>query len=458
MTDNLPEFDRDELESFVQEYMELDRRVQRPQGIYSILPGSREAQYQDTLKYFLNPQKSHGFGYTLLNAFLNGLDYREFNLPRQHVEIDDEVWVADDGIEGRIDLIIAGGSALTDHPRWAVFTELKVGAQEGQEQTATYAEADTWKFGWFGTNEIAVDELENTKYVYLKRDEADPPEHGKFDSVTWSDIVDSFEDEIRETLFEYPNRSVIQFTDFMRSLKETEDMDSSTDEDELTERLTLYFEHSDLIQQVEKANSQFESDFEDVSTHLQTNWVDTVVDRYDFEGSGWTTSTSSNAEYQKIFPEYWNQDPLDSRSTIQVFYRHSPTTDLLRNRTLRFRLRVPPARNVHTDKQDSGHSFNEQFAKKCTTEYKNKIHKEAHAIGADDTRLGSASALVVKDYPLDPDNLVESYFRKLDTAIDEFCGVQSDLPNVINEVFEEVYWTVFGEEPMSEFSGRLSEK
>jgi len=117
MSDNFPRFDRDELEAFVQEYMELDRRVQRPQGIYSILPGSRERKYQYTLKYFLDSQQFHGFDHALLERFLSCIDFHEFNLSRQHVEIGDEVWIADEGLEGRIDLIICGGSALDDHPR-----------------------------------------------------------------------------------------------------------------------------------------------------------------------------------------------------------------------------------------------------------------------------------------------------------------------------------------------------
>jgi len=118
--------------------------------------------------------------------------------------------------------------------------------------------------------------------------------------------VARFEDETRDSLFDYPNRSVIQFTDFIQSLKETEGMDSSIDENELNERLTLYFDHSDLIRQVEKANSQFENDFEDVSAHLRATWVDTIADKYDFENSGWKTPTSGGAEYQKIFPAYWD--------------------------------------------------------------------------------------------------------------------------------------------------------
>ena len=458
MAGDLPGFERDELEQFIQEYMQLDRQVQRPQGIYSILPGSREAKYQDSLQYFLDPRRSHGFKYTLLNTFLDCINFHEFNLPGQHVEIDDEVPIADDAADGRIDLIIAGGSALDDHPRWAVFLELKVGAAEGAGQTAKYADTDTWNLNWFGGDKLAVDELDEKRYVYVKRAGADSPSDGTFESVNWADIVSHLEAETQDSLFQYPNRSVIQFTDFMQSLKETEGMDSSIDEDELTERLNLYFDYRDLIQQVEKANSQFESDFEDVSAYLQDHWVDKVIGKYDFETSGWRTSDSGQAEYQKIFPGYWAQDPLNDSSTIQVFYRHSPTTELLRNQTLRFRLRLPPARNVHTNEQDSGHSFNTLFAEKCTGDYADQIDGALKTINADDVRLNNASALVVEDYPLDPDNLVGSYFQQLDTAINEFCTARSGLPNVINGVFEDVYRTVFDEEPAGEFSGCLKKK
>lgn len=460
MNDTLPGFDRTELEEFLEEYMELDRRAQRPQGIYSILPGPREAKYQYTLQYFLGPQKPHGFGYSLLERFLHSVDFYEFNLPGQHVEIADEVWIADDDKEGRIDLIIAGGSALADHPRWAVFLELKVGAEEGDKQTTTYAKADTWNLNWFDADRLDIDELENTKYLYVKREEADGHSDttGTFESVTWSDVVQNFEAETGDSLFEYPNRSVIQFTDFMQSLKKTENMDSSIDEDELNERLNLYFEYSDLIQQVEKANSQFESDFEDISTYLMDNWVDKITTKYDFESSGWKTSKSTNANYQKILPTYWEQDPLDRSSTVQVFFRHSPTTELLRKQTLRFRLRLPPARNVLTEKRHEGQSFNDLFAEKCTGEYAEQIHEALHEIGVDDARLGSASALAVKDYQLDPDNLAGSYFKQLDTAVHEFCSPHSELPIVINDVFEDVYRTVFGKKPRGEFSGCLDKK
>lgn len=451
------DFEVDELEAFIQKYLELDRGAQRPKGIFSVLPGSRERQYQYTLAYFLNPRKSHGFGYTLLETFLTGIGFHEPALTGQHIEIGDEVRIADDGSEGRIDLIICGGNALADHPRWAVFLELKVGAEEGNGQTTTYAKADGWDLNWFDTGELTVDRLDDGKYVYLKRAVADDP-HDRtetFDVMDWSDLVRDFEAELRDSIFEYPNRSVIQFTDFIQSLKETEGMDSEINKDQLNERLNLYFEHDRLIRQVEKANSQFENDFEDLSTYLKNNWESELAERYDFEGSGWKTSPSTSPKWQGILPEYWDQDPLDRSSTIKLYYRHSPTSESLRNRTLTFRLRLPPARNVHTENRLDGRSFNDVFTEKCTTEYEERLTESLETIGVDECRLGSASALVVKNYQLDPHDLTGSYFEQLDRAVDEFCCTENDFLPTINEVFEDTYLEVFGKNPVGEFPGYL---
>lgn len=235
-------------------------------------------------------------------------------------------------------------------------------------------------------------------------------------------------------------------------------MDSPIEEDELNERLHLYFEHSDLIQQVEQANSQFESDFEDVSTYLKDSWVTPLSNKYDFEDSGWKTSRGSNPKWQKILPTYWDQDPLNRDSTIQLFFRHSPTTTQLRNQTLSFRLRLPPQRNVHTEKRHDGQSFNDVFTGKCTSDYAGRIKDSLDGIDVDEFRLGSASALVVKNYPLDPQNLTSSYFEQLDTAVADFCTEPSEFSRLINEVFEETYREVFGKKPDGKFSGGLRER
>ncbi|WP_248516348.1 PD-(D/E)XK nuclease family protein [Salinarchaeum laminariae] len=458
MTEYAPELEAEELEDFIEAYMELDRTVERPVSLFSILPGSREASYQYTLQYFLDPQKPHGFRYTLLKTFFESIEFHEFNLTGQHIEIEEEVGIVDDESGGRIDLVIAGGSSLSDHPRWAVFLELKVGAEEGHGQTRKYAKTDKWRFSWFDSDELIVDRLDDTEYLYVKRDTAPPPSDKTFEPVAWADIVESFEAEIDDAIFDYPNRSVIQFTDFIQSLKQTENMDSSIDEDELNERLTLYFEHRNLIQQVEKANSQFESDFEELSTYLTNSWEGKLTQKYDFQTSGWTTSPSSNAKWQGILPEYWQQDPLNQSSTIKLYFRHAPTTDSLRNRTLSVRLRLPPARNVHNEEHHAGRSFNSVFTEKCTDDYAERLSAAINSIGADEHRLGSASALVTKKYQLDPHNLAESYFQQLDTAVNEFCSSENDLLYTINDVFEETYREVFREGPAGEFPGYLPDR
>jgi hypothetical protein len=453
------DFEAEELEKFIQEYMELDRGVREPKGIFSVLPGPRERQYQYTLAYFLDPLKPHGFGYAPLETFLECIGFHESNLPGQHVEIGDEVWIDDEESEGRVDLVIAGGKSLDDHPRWAVFLELKVGAEEGTRQTTTYARADRWDLSWFDTSHLTVDRLDEAKYVYLKRAVADDPgdRTGRFEVLDWVDLVERFEAELHDSLFEYPSRSVIQFTDFIRSLKETEGMTTEINEDELNERLDLYFEHDRLIRQVEKANSQFESDFEDLSSYLSDSWEREIVEAFDFEDSGWKTSPSSNPKWQGILPEYWNQNPRDQSSTIELYFRHSPTTESLRDRRLSFRLRLPPARNVHTE-EHGGQSFNDQFVEKCTTEYSDRLRDSLEAIDVDEIRLGSAGTLVEKNYQLDPHNLTGSYFERLEVAIDEFCCAGNGLLAPINDVFEEAYQDVFGVGPKDDFPGTLPKR
>jgi len=116
-----PPFDRVKLERFVEEYMELEQGLQRPRDVYSFLPGGREGKYQYSLQYFLDPQQPHGFGYKLLEEFLDVVGVGNFNLRKYHIKVEDEVYIGDSDSNGRIDLVICGGSSLENHPEWSVF-------------------------------------------------------------------------------------------------------------------------------------------------------------------------------------------------------------------------------------------------------------------------------------------------------------------------------------------------
>lgn len=223
-------------------------------------------------------------------------------------------------------------------------------------------------------------------------------------------------------------------------------MDPSFNKDNINKRLDLYFEYSDLIEEVEKANSQFEADFDELSDYLIQSWEERIQQQYDFEDSGWTTSSSSNPKWQKIYPDYWHQNPRDISSSIHLYFRHSPTTEGLRDRQLSFRLRLPPQRIIHTKAYEGDKSFNSTFISECSNEYRDAIEEALEGLEVDEIRLHSASSLFVKHYNLESPNLTDSYYEKLEQACDEFC-MNEDLLDEVNDAFEDAYREVFGESP-----------
>jgi hypothetical protein len=234
-------------------------------------------------------------------------------------------------------------------------------------------------------------------------------------------------------------------------------MTSPIDEDELTERLKLYFEYDDVIQQVEQAHRQFENDFDDVSNHLTTRWADEIRDRFDLGESGWKIRSNDSPKWQGLMPEHWDQDPFGWDSTVALYFRIPTTTEHLRNQELSFRLRLPPQRKVHKETFDGARSFNAVFTEKCTGEYGPEIRDELEELKVDEINLNTASALFTKNYDLDSENLVSSYLAQVTTAVDEFCS-NPDLMHPLNTVFEESYEDAFGEPPDGKFSGSLPKR
>jgi hypothetical protein len=192
-------------------------------------------------------------------------------------------------------------------------------------------------------------------------------------------------------------------------------MDSPLEEDELTERLKLYFEYDDVIQQVEQAHRQFENDFDDVSNYLTARWADKIREQFDVAGSGWKIRSNHSPKWQGLMPEYWDQDPLGWDSTIALFFRIPSTSEHLRNQELSLRLRLPPQRKVQTKTFEGDGSFNAVFTEKCTGEYEEEIRAELKKLDVDEIKLGTASALFTKIYDLDPEKLVSSSCQGVQT-------------------------------------------
>jgi len=448
----------DSLEHFIEQYTKLEKKTERPKNIFSILRGPKEEKYQSALRYFLNPAQPHGFKDTILKAFLEKIEEKtgdhfgtySSRVKNDHVELETEVNIkGKDDRYGRIDLIIAGGPSSQKHPEWAIFVELKVGASEGEEQTERYAYARSWNFNWFENDTLNISELDEHQYVYIKKEMESEAKSDKFESISWANLVQTFEDKIEKGMFDYPHRSVIQFLDFLRSLKEVENMEDEAkkrDLEQVSERLKLYFEQKDLIEKVEEANRQFQQDFEELADHLHETWEDKLKKIYDFTYSDWSTRQANQKfrEYDKVYPNYWSQKDRN----LEVFFTHSTTTNSLREGELKFRVRLPPQRREHKKTNNYGKSFNDLFEGEL---YDNRERLKDVLNDPDSTDLsfGTAGAVLSKKYELIEKNLYNSYLKNLEKACEEFCE-NEELIEIINECFESAYEEAFSEEPEGE--------
>ncbi len=454
----------DALESFIERYMKLEKKTERPKNIFSILRGPREGKYQSALAYFLDPAQPHGFKDAILKAFLqliekksgDPLETYSSRVKNDHIEINTEINIkGEEDDYGRIDLIIAGGPSSKEHPEWAIFIELKAGASEGEEQTNRYANGEYWNFNWFGNNTLNINSLEEYEYVYVRKEREKEAKSGVFESISWADIVRAFEKKIEKGVFDYPHRSVVQFLDFLRSLKEVENMGDEKDKRDLelmNERLRLYFEQKELIEKVEEANRQFQQDFDELADHLHERWEDKLHEVYDFSGSGWTTRQANQRfrEYDKLYPEYWSQQD----GSLEVFFVHSTTTDSLREGELKFRLRLPPQRNAHKKTNNFGKSFNDLFEEKLN-ENREELKEVLKDPEGTDMSLSSAGAILSKRYDLKEEDLYQSYLRNLERGCDEFCR-NEELIKIVNRCFEEAYQEAFGKKPIGEGARSLN--
>ena len=465
------EDNKEALESFIESYMKLEKKFERPKNIFSIIKCPKEAKFQYALEYFLNPKEPHGFKDEVLKAFLDLISEKEgeyhgelsSRIKGHHVELQTEVGihvVEDD--DGRIDLIIAGGPSSRDDPEWALFVELKVGASEGEEQTQRYAHAGSWNFSWFGKDTLHVKDLDVCHYIYIKKGDESQARSKDFVSLSWRDLVNAFKNRLDRGMFDYPHRSVIQFLDFLRSLKDVENMGDESKKKELelvSDRLRLYFEQKELIEKVEEANRQFQQDFNELSEHLHETWESKIKEIYDFSGSRWETSPSSGKygyRYENIRPKYWIQKPLDGDNILKLFFFHPVTQESLREKTLHFYLRIPTHRKAHLETNEFEKNFNNLFCAQLKSN-RERLRDSLKDVKGVEFSFERAGQVLEKRYDLEMKDLYNSYISNLKKAYSDFCE-NEELIKIVNDCFEEAFREAFGKEPEGEKAGALKRK
>jgi len=200
-----------------------------------------ERDWQKLLAYFLDPNESHGLDTTVLEAFVDVIaahpetTVSSFTKNFDTVTVETEVSTPPRGFA---DLLVwAQGE-------WFICVEMKVNADETDNQTERYAETSS-----LGSLVKSNHKARGGKsqYVYLAPDEASPPkEKEKFAKVPWSDIVSAFEVQLNSHNTNL--QSQIQLSDFLQTIKKQLTMDEYN---QISDEAQLYAENKSILNTIQ---------------------------------------------------------------------------------------------------------------------------------------------------------------------------------------------------------------
>ncbi|GAD52460.1 hypothetical protein MBEHAL_1220 [Halarchaeum acidiphilum MH1-52-1] len=233
----------------------------------------RERYWERYLSYFLDPTTPHDFGADLLNALLGAArPTAEVSIPTPVEPKNVRVTTQAQTATGPADILVY------DPPSWFLCIELKIHASETNRQTVRYANASR-------IGDIETERYDRGEYVYLAPVSSGPPASERFTTLSWQTLVPYFE-SVLDSGTEYSERSRVQLSDFITTVRRELPMDDFT---EFSDETRLYAEYADTIHSLTDAH---EKDWR----ALYNNLVRTFYDDFDpLENSGSRRSRTRSA-------------------------------------------------------------------------------------------------------------------------------------------------------------------
>lgn len=276
------------LETLERRLQVLEESDQPPRTFFDVVDIARsESAWQHALAYFLDPDEPHGFGTTVLDAFLtlveeqpdSTFEFYEYDLEDVRVQTEAA------GDAGRPDIV------LWLEETWFLCLELKVDAAETETQTERYTTAS--QFGDLKTTSVPSS---GHHFAYLASQRANGPASDEFVRLDWRDVVSAFSPLFDPGITAYPARSVAQFHDFVRHIQHALHM--VTDRGPNPEKVELAFEHSDVLDELTEAAAEFIDEY-------QASW-DARFERNPPDGwtDEWTTVRHGN-KWGRLMKTNW---------------------------------------------------------------------------------------------------------------------------------------------------------
>ena len=415
---------RNSLSKFQHRFAQLPDVEEPPQTFLQLLgQESEETDWNTILSYFLDPSEPHGFGTDFLEAFLSLLEENpalKFDFDRLdfgELEINSE-WVMR-GSNVRPDITIYSGR------HWFVIVEMKVDASEHDDQTLEYVRSK--QIGNIDKSEFTEEEggTRNENYVYLAPESAASAEAPEFVAISWSEVVEALEQFEYRSHGRYPTKSHAQLNDYLDTIQRELNMTDEDFEENQKEKLRLYAQYADEIDDARGAFEEWHEGIED------GEWKERFL--CDFRppswGDGWRADPSSRGH---IYRKEWRltKDLMPTTDKGDAEYRidftHKPRNkEIIKEGRLPFEIycagMVPSEFKAEFERQFGNNERISSFLESRGVNHKGKMFVTEKDI-----------------YTFEPKNLPESYYKTLRTAFEDYEEIADDITEVFESTLDDI--------------------
>jgi hypothetical protein len=425
----------DSLSEFQRRFAQLPDVEEPPQTLLHLLgQESEETDWNTLLSYFLDPSEPHGFGTGLLEAFLSLLEENselEFDfdaLDFGELTVKSE-WMMRD-LEVKPDITIYSGR------NWFIIIEMKIHASEHNEQTNQYVCSE--KIGNIDKSEFIEEESgrRNQNYVYLAPESAADAEALEFVNISWREVVEALEQFDYQSHGRYPAKSHAQLSDFLDTIRRELDMTDQDFEQNQLEKMRLYFEYADEIDDAREAFDEWHENIEEgewkerfLSDFEPQSWCDRW--RADPSGFGhiyradWQTDDEEDEGWRQTENREFTTNKGDSEYRID--FVHKPqNSEMFRQGRITFEIYCPKMAS-----QDFTDEFSEQF---------HNDESVSESLQKQDITQKSGAKMwhTEKIYPFDQERLPDSYYETLQTAFEEHQEIADHITRVFEATLDEI--------------------
>lgn len=442
----------DSLSEFQRRFAQLPDVEEPPQTFLHLLgKESEETDWNTILSYFLDPSEPHGFGTDLLEAFLllleenSELDFDFDRLDFGELTVKSEWQMRTEAnVKPRPDITIYSGR------NWFVVVEMKVDAPERNNQTWQYVCSDyigTIDKSEFGEpeeegqpesreNEKSLEDRISHNYVYLAPETADDASAPQFTNISWREVIEALGRFEYQSHGRYPAKSHAQLSDFFDTIRRELNMTDENFEENQMEKMRLYFEYADEIDDAQEAFDEWHENIEEggwKERFLRDFEPPSWSDRWRADPSGfghiyradWQTNDKKDEGWRQTENREFTTDKPESEYRID--FVHKPQNrEMFKQGRLTFQIYCP-----------------KMTAQDFTDEFSERFHNDESVIESlqkqDITRKNEAKMWhTEKVYPFDPEELPDSYYETLRTAFEEHQEIADHITRVFEATLDEI--------------------